>query len=367
MNWLFLNPIKKTGWGGMENWMRNLAVGLQAVGDRCVIVARPESPWREACGQSGLAYEPFRFGTELAPWSVRKVRDIARRHRADVAITKGYRSARFLRLADRRIAVGVKLPCPRDLREGWFDRFTYAHAVDRVLVDSYDTRRVFLRFPWVHGEKIVAAHNGVAFDAEYPAPERRDAARRTLGVGADQLVVMVVGRFSDGKRFDDAIEAFAASGVAGRAVLYLMGDGERRVELERRAAACGAKQHIRFLGMRNDTGALLWACNVLLHPIDPEGLPNATLEAMGRGAVAITTDNGANPEVITDGVDGLLVPTGDIPAMAGRLRSVVDDADCRSAIAQAAVRRARTGFPMNRMVETIRNAMADAKRQEPRC
>jgi hypothetical protein len=156
MNWLFLDPIKGDDWGGMENWMLKLCQGLPAHGDSCLVAGRPRSRWPEVCRREGIAYVPFAFGFDLAPWALWRLRGICRRFLPGIVVAKGFRAARFARLAHPDAAVAVKLPSASELTSAWTDRATYHHCIDRVLVDNHCARQAFLRFPWVLPGKIVA-------------------------------------------------------------------------------------------------------------------------------------------------------------------------------------------------------------------
>ena len=88
MNWLFLNPIKDDHWGGMENWMLKLCQGLPAHGDSCLVAGRPRSRWPEVCRREGIAYVPFAFGFDLAPWALWRLRGICRRFLPGIVVAK---------------------------------------------------------------------------------------------------------------------------------------------------------------------------------------------------------------------------------------------------------------------------------------
>jgi glycosyltransferase involved in cell wall biosynthesis len=85
---------------------------------------------------------------------------------------------------------------------------------------------------------------------------------------------------------------------------------------------------------------LLAESAIFVLPSYSEGLPMAVLEAMANGAVPVTTAVGAIPEVVTDGVSGLLVKPGEPEQLAAALRSLIVDAELRNRLAAAAYARA---------------------------
>lgn len=360
MNWVFLTPIKGPDWGGMANWFRNLAVGLQEQGDRCVMIARPDSLWPEVCRTAGLTFEPFRFPGDMAFWEIRNLAAILRRHRPDAGVVKGFRQARFLRYAQPSIAVAVKLPFSYDLKDAPVDRATYRFAVDRIITDSLRTRRVFLDFPWVQENKIVTVHNGVAPPLdEADRLQRRRAARARLGVPEDRLVVAYCGRFTALKRVHDVLDAFLRAGLPGRAECWLIGEGILKPELEARAAQPEFAGSIRFVGWVERTREWLPACDILVHPSGAEGLPNVVLEAMACGVSVIATRAGGTAEIIRDSVDGFLANIGDVPFVAARLSDLAADACLRARFSCSARERVSTMFTLRQMVQGVRAAMKD--------
>jgi glycosyltransferase involved in cell wall biosynthesis len=361
MNWVFLSPIKGPIWGGMANWFRNLGVGLQERGDRCVVIGRPDSLWPEVCREAGLTFEPFRFPGDLAVWEVRRLAAILRRHQPDAGVVKGFRQARFLRYAQPSLAVAVKLPFSYDLTDTLVDRATYRFAVDRIFVDSLRTRRAFLDFPWVQENKVVAVHNGVAPPLEEADRiQRRAETRAKLGLPDDRLVVAYCGRFTELKRVNDVLDAFLRAGLPGRAECWMIGEGPSQSALESRAARPEYAGSVRFVGWVERTREWLPACDILIHPSSAEGLPNSVLEAMACGVSVIATRAGGTAEIIRDGTDGFLAGIGDVSTLAARLSELADDPGLRRRFGVAARDRVRTEFTLGRMVDGVRATMREA-------
>ena len=95
----------------------------------------------------------------------------------------------------------------------------------------------------------------------------------------------------------------------------------------RQARTLGLEAQIRFHGHQDDDGvrALLGRCDALVLPSHAEGLPMAILEAMAYGLAVVATPVGDIADAVSDGVNGMLVPPGDPPALAASLRALIDD------------------------------------------
>ncbi len=363
LRWLFLNPVREGGWGGMEGWMLRLAGALKAMGDDCLIVGRTGTAWPRACAERGLCFRSVPFGGDLSPRTWWALAAIARSWRPDIAIAKGFRQARWLRAFARPATVAVKMPGGHELADDWFHRWTVRCCVDRILVDSHATRAMFLRRPWLLPDEVIVAHNGVVFEEMPPCSARRAAVRAELlggAASADLAVVAVVGRLTADKGVADALEAFARGAAGREAVLAVIGDGPQRPALEARAAQPDLRGRVHWLGWRNDARHLLAGADLLLHASRVEGLPNAVLEAMAAGLPVVATNAGGTPEAVVQNVTGLLAAVGDVPALADALHVLLADPMLRRRMGAAALERVRREFTVDAMVSVIRCELAKA-------
>jgi glycosyltransferase involved in cell wall biosynthesis len=122
------------------------------------------------------------------------------------------------------------------------------------------------------------------------------------------------------------------------ATLLIVGDGPLRPELEREAAECGLDRSVRFLGSHADVTTFYRIADVFVLPSVTEGLSNALLEAMAAGLPVVASDVAGNREVIEDGVNGVLVDWADPGAAAGVVLRLLDDAELRRRVGEAARR-----------------------------
>ena len=107
---------------------------------------------------------------------------------------------------------------------------------------------------------------------------------------------------------------------------------------------------MRFLGPQADVEHLLPAADVFLLPSEHESFGLAALEAMACGVVPVATAAGGLPEVIRDGVDGLLIPEQDIASMGARVTALLRDPPRLDAMKSAARRSAAERFSRDRIV-----------------
>jgi glycosyltransferase involved in cell wall biosynthesis len=167
--------------------------------------------------------------------------------------------------------------------------------------------------------------------------------RRKLGVAEDAFLVLAFGRLVEKKGFEHLVEAAARTGGVE---VVIAGEGDLRAGLEQRARALKAPVH--FVGAldRDTMAAALAEADVAVVPSvvdragNVDGLPNSLLESLAAGRAVVATRAGGIPDVVTDGVNGLLVPARDEAALAQALRRLIREPQTRERLGQEARRRA---------------------------
>lgn len=156
--------------------------------------------------------------------------------------------------------------------------------------------------------------------------------------------VIAAGRLGRQKGFDLLIDAFART-VPGHPDwrLHIFGGGRLKSELEKHVAKRGMAGHVFLMGRTSRLGEQMHNASLYALSSRYEGLPMVLLEAMACGVPAVAFDCHTGPaDIVTDGVDGLLVPPGDVGALARAMARLMDDAELRrryGAAAMASVRR----------------------------
>ena len=155
--------------------------------------------------------------------------------------------------------------------------------------------------------------------------------------------------------------------------LVIAGTGVSEAELHAQAASLGLSGRIHFVGLRQDVNAVWQSLDVGAISSDFEGTPIAALEAIFNSTPLVTTSVGGLPDLIDDGVSGLLVPPQDPAALAAGIQRLLDDPSEREAMAAAARERlgdysldrlvARMGDLYRRLLERPGRRAARARRE----
>jgi glycosyltransferase involved in cell wall biosynthesis len=230
------------------------------------------------------------------------------------------------------------------------DRHLIGRGSDVVIACSQADRRCMIEVEGIAAERVVYVPNGIV--GRSPTPGRD--VRRELGIAADAPVIGSVGALRAEKRFDVLLLA-AAQLSTRRPGLHVViaGAGAQRGALEALAGELGLGRSAMLLGARDDVPDLLAAVDVAVTCSDFEGSPLSVLEYMEAGLPVVATRVGGLPELIDDGVQGLLVPRRDPAALAQALDVLLGDAGRRRAMGEAGRQRRREQFDFGVMVTRL--------------
>jgi glycosyltransferase involved in cell wall biosynthesis len=149
--------------------------------------------------------------------------------------------------------------------------------------------------------------------------------RQELKLGIADRLFLMVAEFSPGKRHRDAVAALARQGRADCRLAFA-GTGPLMEETRRLARELGVADRVHFLGFRLDIPALVRASVAVLLPSEREGLPRSIMESLSLGVPVVGTRIRGTVDLLEGGC-GLLVPVGDVVALADALSRVLDHPD----------------------------------------
>ncbi len=197
------------------------------------------------------------------------------------------------------------------------DSWCARHA-DQVIAVSEATRRVLVDHEGVDDGRITVVHNGME-PLTAPSEIERRALRSDLHLSADLPVCLIMARLHEEKGHRVLFDAIPdVTAAVGPVQWLVVGDGPDRGAIESEVAR-RRLDGVRILGQRADVAALISVSTVVVQPSLAESFGFAALEASSLGRPVVASDAGGLPEVVVDGVTGLVVPAGDARALAEAL------------------------------------------------
>jgi len=177
----------------------------------------------------------------------------------------------------------------------------------------------------------------------YKDEAKRAEARRRLAA-PEEAILMHLSNFRPVKRVVDVVKIFAQVARELPAQLVLVGDGPDRSAAEWLAHDLGIQRKVHFMGKLERVDEVLPLADILLMPSELESFGLAALEAMACKVPSVATRVGGVPELIDDGVTGLLYEVGDIDGMAAGALSLLKDRDRLVAMRDASRKTAQKRF-----------------------
>lgn len=207
--------------------------------------------------------------------------------------------------------------------------------------------------------RIVPHGAGAPDDGSEPVAARR--MREELGAAAGTPLFVCASRLEPEKGHAVLLEALTSLSKRGVACMAaLAGEGSLREPLTRRAASLGIDASVRFLDTAVELGALLRAADAVVIPSRVDDLPFTALEAMVRGRPVVASAVGGLPDLIEDGVTGLLVPPGEPVALADALERLARRPDEARRMGLRASDMVRESYSWARVVESYESVYDEA-------
>jgi len=359
-NVLYLHHVSQLS--GAEHSLQLLMRALDRTRVAPVFAGPASGPFPQALAGEGIPLVPVAFGPlRNVPGLVRNVialRRVVCERKIALLHANGPQTNVCAGLAGRLERVPVIWHARNLLYAGMrdVDRLT-ARLATRIICNSNAVRERFRGSrAW---EKSVTILNAVDLQRFNPAIPR-EPFRREQGLAPSETTVGLVGRIGYHKGGEEFVAAAIRLLRAGsRATFFVVGDAvfpedEWRLDrLRTQVKDAALEGRIRFLGRREDVPSVMRGLDILVQASELEACSRALCEGMASGAAIVATASGGNPELVRDGIEGLLVPPGDAEALAHGIDRLSRDPALRERLGNAAASRARERLTVDGYVASV--------------
>lgn len=283
------------------------------------------------------------------------IRTLAASTGADIVHAHGYKADIYVLAAMRKSSVPLVATC--HLWTGGSTAVKVYDALDRLCLRRYkaiaavsEAIRTQAVESGMDAAKVTLIQNGIDWKpfAECRAIERQNPDNHPLTVG-------FAARLATEKGTDLLMQAISLVVKELPSTQFkVAGDGPERAAIEHSIREQNLSGNVTLLGRHEDMPGFFASIDVLFSSSRAEGLPMALLEGMASGAPIVATAVGDVPAIVRNEVTGLLVPSGDVQAMAAALIRLLKDSALRKKLGDAAQTFVKTEFSAERMTQAYR-------------
>ncbi|WP_456371454.1 glycosyltransferase [Thermodesulfatator atlanticus] len=237
--------------------------------------------------------------------------------------------------------------------KNFFNRLLLAPLANDIVAVSCEVRERLAKYEGLNPQKIKVIYNGIPMPARL-APEERKTLRKEFGFSEDDFIVATVGRFDPIKNLPMLLKAIALARKKNKNIKgLLIGDGPEFSKLKNLAKDLGLENVVLFTGFRKDATRIVQLADVFVLSSFSEGTSLALLEAMACGLPAVVTAVGGNPEIVIDGITGVLVPSEDHVRLAAAFLLLAENPRLCEEMAKASRKRFEENFVFEKMVASF--------------
>jgi glycosyltransferase involved in cell wall biosynthesis len=354
-----LHILKGLGLAGTENHLMRLLPGLRAQGWEAELLLwatpqRPADDIMQVAQANGIPIDRWMMPRHLDPlFFVRLVRYLQRTQPTLIHVHLVH--AETYAIPAARL-VGIKHVVVSSHNDDPFRRRWYFRPRNRLLwrwtdkgiAISEHVRQFLIEVEGARPQQVQTIYYGLPAQTDHP----RGAIRSELGLSPETSLIGSVCRLIPQKGLPDALVAMSLLSQQHPNLHYaLVGEGRSRAELEAQAHELGLGGRVHFLGWRADPLPLMADMDLFLMPSHWEGFGLVLLEAMSQSRPIVGTRVSAIPEIVQDGVTGLLVPPHDPPALARAIEQVLTDRALAERLGGAGRQRLEDHFSPQQMID----------------
>lgn len=292
--------------------------------------------------------------------SIIRIARLLRKSRADILHPHDNLSKIIGGLAAKIAGIKTVVHCHDLLGDRRIERILLHYQrifINRIIAVSEGVRKSFM-CNGIVPNKVIMIHNGIDL-GKYSGARNNDL-KRGLGLNNDKVVVGIIAVFDACKGHPylfGALELIPAQ-ERDRFVCLVIGDGRERSNLKKIVKEKSLEQQVLFLGYRTDVPELLGVIDLLVIPSVQESFGLVALEAMAMQVPVIATRIGGLPEIVEEGVTGLLVPPAEVTALSHAILGLLHNREQREMMGKAGRARVAEKFDIKISVKMTEQVYA---------
>lgn len=351
------------GVGGLELYALRTAKQLVRIGCNCLAVVKDGTMLAERMHAEGVRTITLRRLNRLLPFlAARRLAAILDQEAVDVLHMHWGKDINLAVLAKRYAKRAVKLVYTRQMmitrpKKDTYHRFLYRH-IDLYLTITRQLREKAREYLPMPKQAIQLLYYGVAQPKSLSA-EQRQSIRHDLGIrDSTDAAIGLVGRIEDKKGqhlLIEALQILCDHGLAAHAtIIGPVMDDAYFSRIQAQVARLGLEENITFYGGHKKPIAIMQAFDILVLATEIETFGLVLIEAMRSGVAVVGSNAGGVPEIIEDGISGLLFDPGNAADLATKIEQYCADRDFRKRLAAAGKARADKFFTIEQHYQSLK-------------
>lgn len=350
--------VTVTGIGGAERMLLALLRYLDHKHFRASVAAlHPGGPLEHEVKRLGVKFYELPLKSPLS--IPQKLQHLIQQEHVDIIQTYGLTADVVIRPLARRLGAKRLVSSIRGLERSrkWYHNILSKltrHYVDVWISNSEAGKAVAVQREHLDPEKVIVIPNGIDENLLAPLAIDAEALTAQLGIAKEDTVILTVANLKPMKGHSDilaAIKLIEQDASASRNLKFVfVGEDRSGGEISKLALRMKIQDRVAFAGFQEDVRPFLQRANIFLFPSHEEGMGNALMEAMAHGLPVIATRVGDLPELVRDGVDGMLIEPKNSAAIAQALSYLLENGGTRETMGQNAREKMAKNFKLDKMV-----------------
>lgn len=350
-------------WGGIEQHIKDVAWGLQDRGNKVTIVSRNVEFFVRAYSEICNVYTlPIKSSVDLK--SIWGLANIIKQENVDIVHTHTSRDAWMALFATWVAQKGrvfttrhVPLAAKQDFLHTWY----YNKLAGIICVSQFVKSRFIGKSPKINTKHVHVIYPGIQMQTDKPIIKQM--VREKLSIDNSKKIVGFVGRITKEKGIDDLFKAISLlKNQKHPFEVALVGEvnpltPEYLGELKNKANELGITDYIHFYGFTKEVASVMHDIDILVLPSNvPETFGLVLCEAMLAGKPVISTNAGAQGEIVKDGINGFLVPPNSPELIAEKLQLLLTNQELAVEISKNTSQYIVENFSLGRMISELEKA-----------
>jgi len=310
--------------------------------------------------KEGIDVKILHISTSRNPLSIYKLYRLLKSHKFDIIHTHAYSAGTIGRISAFLAGIPVIISHNHSVYDYYnkcyhFVEWLLSLITDRVICISEVVNRFANETQRINAKKLITIHNGIDDVCAVTEKSSSDL-KKELGLPINHSIIGTIAHLVEHKGLKYLLESASLLLASRRDISFLfVGGGALERKLKKLCVDLKIEKNVIFAGERSDIPEILFSIDIFVLPSLREGLPLAILEAMACGKPVIATNVGGIPEIVVDGVSGILVSPKDPEALFRAMDELLNDRAKLTKMGHHGERVCEESFSSNAMIEKIEN------------